>query len=159
MAPVAHKVGTTQLDRLVAHAIDVFMPEVAAENAAKAAEARHLTLFHQQVGSMGTTYLHGELDLADAHDLETAITHEAEALRLEGSTETLDVRRAIAAGRIARTHLGHALDALEARRPDDPDAAADPADAPKTRKRSEDPPGGALRAPLRSRHHRHSRSG
>ncbi len=129
-------------------------PTSPTENAAKAAEARHFTFFHHQVGSTGTTYLHGELDLADAHDLETAITAEAEALRLEGSTESLDVRRAIAAGRIAR-------------QPPRPRPRRSPSHRRRRgvscaarAKRSEDPAGGPLRAPLRSRHHRqHHRQG
>ena len=120
------------------------MPDLADENAAKAAEARHVTFFHHQVGSTGTTYLHGELDLADAHDLETAISAEAEALRLAGSTESLDVRRAIAAGRIARGHLGHTSTSP---------STTDCADQA-SRQAQQAPAGGALRAPLRSRHHR-----
>jgi hypothetical protein len=71
-----------------------------------------VTFHHRQVSLNGTTYVRAELDLADALDLDAAITAEAEALRLAGSTDSLDVRRAIAAGRVARRQLG--LDLAEA---------------------------------------------
>ena len=86
------------------------MPDQAEADAHKAAEDRHVTFYHQQVSLEGTTVLEAELDLADALDFDAAITAEAEALRLAGCTESLDVRRAIAAGRIARRHLGLDLD-------------------------------------------------
>lgn len=112
---VAHKVGLVTLDRLVEAAVARFTPEQAEVDAARAAEERHVTFFHQQVSLWGTTFVQAELDLADALDLDAAITAEAEALRLAGSTEPLDVRRALAAGRVARRHLGL-----------DPELAADP---------------------------------
>jgi hypothetical protein len=102
----AHKVGPAQLDRLVEQAIARFMPEQALENAEKAAEERHVTFHHHQLSLNGTTFVEAELDLADALDLDAAITREAEALRLAGCTEPLDVRRALAAGRLARRQLG-----------------------------------------------------
>jgi len=103
---VAHKVGLVTLDRLVEVAVARFMPEQAEADAARAAEERHVSFFHQQVSLWGTTFVQAELDLADALDLDAAITAEAEALRLAGSTEPPDVRRALAAGRLARRHLG-----------------------------------------------------
>ena len=121
LAGVAHQVGVTRLERLVEVAIARFMPDLAEENAHKAAEDRHVSFFHQQVSLWGTTGLQAELDLADALDLDAAITAEAEALRLAGCTESLDVRRAIAAGRIARRHLG-----LDPRPAPDPATHSDP---------------------------------
>jgi hypothetical protein len=97
------------LDRLVAEAIARFMPDQAAADAEAAAEARHVTFHHDQIGFNGTTYFEGELDLADAHDLETALAQTAEQLKTEGCAESLGVRRAIALGVIARQHLGHDL--------------------------------------------------
>ena len=99
------------LDRLVAQAIARFMPATARENAEKAAETRHVSFHHDPLSPHGTTYLQAALDLADALDLDAAITAEAEALRLAGSTDSLDVRRALAAGQLARRHLGLDLDA------------------------------------------------
>ena len=74
----AHKVGPAQLDRLVEQAIARFMPEQAAENAERAAEdtARHLP---PPPGLPdGTTWMQAQLDLADALDLDAAITTGAE---------------------------------------------------------------------------------
>ena len=106
LVALAHRVGPVVLDRLVEQAIARFMPETAEADATKALEDRHLTFHHRQVSLTGTTYLQAQLDLADALDLDAAITAEAEALRLAGSVESLDVRRALAAGRLARRQLG-----------------------------------------------------
>jgi hypothetical protein len=105
VAAYAHKIGPAQLDRLVEEAITRFTPELALENAENAANARHLTFHHQQVSFNGTTTVEGELDLADALDLDAAISRGAEQLRLCGSTESLDVRRSMAAGELARRQL------------------------------------------------------
>jgi 5-methylcytosine-specific restriction endonuclease McrA len=110
LVSVAHRVGLTVLDRLVEQAVARFMPEKAEVDAQKAAEERHVTFFHHQLSCDGTTMVQAELDLADALDLDAAITAEAEALRLAGCTEPLDVRRALAAGRLARRQLGLPFD-------------------------------------------------
>ena len=55
-----------------------------------------------QVGVDGRVRVDGDLDLADALDLEAAIAADAHHQLLLGSTESLDVRRAIAAGNLAR---------------------------------------------------------
>ena len=136
----AHRVGPVVLDRLVEQAIARFMPETAEANAEKAAEDRHVTFHHHQLSLNGTTFVQAELDLADALDLDAAITAEAEALRLAGSADSLDVRRAIAAGRLARRQLGLPLETTE------------PEGGKRRCKRRAT--GGALRAPLRGSHHR-----
>jgi hypothetical protein len=105
VAPYAHRIGPAQLDRLVEEAIARFMPQQALDNAEKAADARHVTFHHEQVSFHGTTTVEGELDLADALDLDAAITRGAAQLALCGSTESLDVRRSIAAGELARRQL------------------------------------------------------
>ncbi len=122
VAAFAHKIGPAQLDRLVEQAVARFMPEVAEENAERAAEGRHVTFQHHQISLNGTTFLQAQLDLADALDLDAAIAAIAEELRLAGSTDSLDVRRAIAAGQLARRQLGLGLEpAAEA-----PDRATTP---------------------------------
>ena len=105
IAPYAHRIGPAQLDRLVEEAIARFMPDQAKEDAEQAAERRHVTFHHQQLSLEGTTFMEAELDLADALDLDAAITHRAEQLRLAGSAEPLDVRRAMAAGELGRDLL------------------------------------------------------
>ena len=55
-----------------------------------------------QVSFDGTVHLDGELDLADALDLEDALSAGAQQLADLGCTESLDVRRSMAAGALAR---------------------------------------------------------
>ena len=77
----------------------------AAEEARNAADLRHFTIDHQQVSFHGTSQVTGELDLADALDLDAAIATTAHELLTLGSTDSVDVRRSIAAGQIARHQL------------------------------------------------------
>ncbi len=102
VGPVAHKIGPVQTERLVEEAIARFMPETAEETRRRAADGRHFTIDHDQVSFAGTSYLHGELDLADALDLDDAIRGIADQLEALGSTDCLDVRRSVAAGELAR---------------------------------------------------------
>jgi hypothetical protein len=105
VAAFAHRVGVAQLQRLVEEAIARFMPETARERRAKAADGRHFDIDHDQVSFTGTSRVHGELDLADALDLEAAISAGATELKQLGSEESLDVRRSQAAGQLARRQL------------------------------------------------------
>ena len=68
-----------------------------------------MTFHHDRVTFNGTTYLEGELDLADALDLDAALTAGAEQLKACGSEQPLDVRRAMAAGELARHQLALTL--------------------------------------------------
>ena len=70
LAPVAHKIRPAALDRLVEEAIGRFMPETAEQTRREAADGRHFTIDHEQVSFAGTSHIHGELDLADALDLD-----------------------------------------------------------------------------------------
>ena len=105
VAPFAHRIGLAALERLIAEAIARFMPDQAAEDAEKAADGRHFTIDHQQVSFGGTSQITGELDLADALDLDAAVAKGANELLALGSTDSLGVRRSIAAGQIARDQL------------------------------------------------------
>jgi 5-methylcytosine-specific restriction endonuclease McrA len=111
VAGFAHKIGPAALDRLVAEAIARHMPDRARENAAKAAEGRHFSIHHDQVSFHGTSRIEGELDLADALDLDAALAREAQVLKNLGSADSLDVRRSIAAGELARHQLALDLNA------------------------------------------------
>ncbi len=72
VAPTAHKIGPYQLHALVEQAIaDQFMPDLAEERRLAKADGRYFTIEAQQDSYDGTAAVHGELDLADAHDLET----------------------------------------------------------------------------------------
>jgi hypothetical protein len=105
VAPFAHKIGRAATERLVEEAIARFMPEYAEERRERAADGRHFSVDHQQVSFEGTSVIHGELDLADALDLDAAVAAAAEQLKALGSTDSLDVRRATGVGEIARTQL------------------------------------------------------
>jgi hypothetical protein len=102
VAPFAHRNGPAQTQRTVAEAIARFMPEHAAQQRDRAAEQRYFTIEHDQVSFAGTTRVHGELDLADALDLEDAVAAGAEQLAALGNEESLDVRRSLAVGALAR---------------------------------------------------------
>jgi len=105
VAPFAHRTGLAALERLIDEAIARFMPEKAAEDAEKSADTRHLTIDHQQVSFGGTSQITGELDLADALDLDAAVAQAANEFLALGSTDSLDVRRSMAAGQLARNQL------------------------------------------------------
>ena len=102
VAPFAHKTGPAQTQRTVEEAIARFMPEFAAEQRQRAADQRYFAIDHDQVSFAGTSRVHGELDLADALDLEDAVSAGAAQLAALGSADTLDVRRAAAVGMLAR---------------------------------------------------------
>jgi hypothetical protein len=105
VAAFAHRIGPAQLQRLVDEAIARFMPETARERQHKAADGRHFDIDHDQVSFNGTSRVHGELDLADALDLEAAISAGAAELKQLGCEDSLDVRRSRAAGLLARSQL------------------------------------------------------
>ena len=97
-----------------------------------------------QVSFEGTVWVEAQVDLADALDLDTALSVGAARLADLGSTATLDVRRSEALGEMARHQL--ALDL---------DTTGDTGDTlhrghPGARRR---PAGGAACAPLRGRDH------
>jgi hypothetical protein len=119
VGPVAHKIGPVQTQRLVEEAIARFMPENAEETRRRAAEGRHFTVDHDQVSFAGTSLVHGELDLADALDLDAAVGYRAAHLADLGCTESLDVRRAMALGELAHRQL--ALDLEAPGQPAEPD--------------------------------------
>ena len=105
VAPFASRIGPAQTDRLVEAALARFQPGLAAQRRRAAADGRHFDIDHGQVSYNGTSVVHGELDLADAQDLDAAIGELATHLGDLGCTETLDVRRSLAAGELARRQL------------------------------------------------------
>ena len=77
----------SRLDRLVDEAIGRFMPAEAEARRLEHADGRYFTVESRQVHSFdGTLAVHGELDLADALELETAIQSVAAQLKDLGST-------------------------------------------------------------------------
>lgn len=114
VAGFADRMGLAAVERLVGDAVGRFMPELAREQRAQAADGRRFDIDHEQVSFAGTSRIEGELDLADALDLEAAISGVAHQLHELGNDLPLDQRRALAAGELARAQLGLDLRADEA---------------------------------------------
>jgi len=106
LAPVAHKIGPAQTQRLVDEAIARVDPDSVVETAETSADRRHVTIHDHQISFNGTMHIEADLDIADALDLDTALSERAAALKNLGCTESLDVRRALALGDLARTQPG-----------------------------------------------------
>ncbi|MCP3424349.1 HNH endonuclease signature motif containing protein [Nocardioides pinisoli] len=108
VAAVAGKVGSAQLDRLVAEAIkrfDLAVPDPTEdpEDGWLYVDPRHASIDTQDVHYAGTMRMEAELGIADALDVDRALVHGAATLKALGSTESLNVRRAKALGDLART--------------------------------------------------------
>jgi hypothetical protein len=102
VAPFAHRIGIAQLDRLVEEALVRFEPARARAEALKAADGRRMNVYVDQVTYDGTVHVQGELDLADALDLDAALVEGAARLAALGCPDPLDARRARAMGELAR---------------------------------------------------------
>jgi hypothetical protein len=102
VAAFADKIGPAQLGRLLEEAKARFDPaQVEAERLA-AAEAGHFDIALADATVTGRVHVDGDIDLADALDLEAAVAADAHQQLLLGSTDSRDVRRAIAVGNLAR---------------------------------------------------------
>ena len=110
VAPFAHRIRPTGVDRLVEEAIVRFMPAEARRRREAAADARHVHVHTGQVSFEGTVWVEAEVDLADALDLDTALSAGAARLADLGSTAALDVRRSETLGEMARHQLALDLD-------------------------------------------------
>ena len=107
---VASRIGPYQLERLVEEAVARFMPETAEARRRAAADGRNFDIDTRDTSLNGTAHVHGELDVADALDLDAAVAAGAEQLKALGSSDSLDVRRAAAVGELARCQQTLALD-------------------------------------------------
>src|SRR3954454_6575923 len=110
VAGFAHRIGPSGVDRLVEEAIVRFMPEEARRRREAAADGRHVHGQTHQVSFEGTVWVGAEVDLADALDLDTALSAGAARLADLGSAASLDVRRSEALGEMARRQLSLDLD-------------------------------------------------
>ena len=111
VAAVAGKVGTAQLDRLVAEAIrrhPIDQEDVVGHDDGLGVDHRHATIDRDNVHYTGTMRMEAVLGIADAIDVDRARAHRAAEYAALGSVETLDVRRSRALGDLAR--LQTALD-------------------------------------------------
>jgi hypothetical protein len=108
VAAVAGRIGPAQLDRLVAETIKRFElaavdPAADPEDGYLHVDPRHATLNSDDVHFAGTLHFEADLDLADALDLDRALSFGAETQKALGSTLSLNARRAAALGDLART--------------------------------------------------------
>ncbi len=108
VAAVAGRIGTAQLDRLVAETIKRFDlaaadPSADPEDGYLSVDPRHATVNKDDVHFAGTLHVEADLDIADALDLDRALVQGAAEQKALGSTDSLDVRRAKALGDLART--------------------------------------------------------
>jgi 5-methylcytosine-specific restriction endonuclease McrA len=108
VAAVAGRVGSAQLDRLVAETIkryDLAVADPAAdpEDGYLAVDPRHVTVNKDDVHYAGTLRIEAEVDIADALDFDRAVAHHAATQKALGSELSLDARRAKALGELART--------------------------------------------------------
>jgi hypothetical protein len=102
VAPTAAKLSYAQLERVVEEARVRFDPIEAEARRQAAADGRCFDVDAHQVSFDGTVDVRGTLDLADALDLDDAVTTGAQRLADLGCEESLDVRRSMAAGDLAR---------------------------------------------------------
>ncbi|MQW76139.1 HNH endonuclease [Nocardioides sp. dk4132] len=109
LAAVVGKISWAGIERLVDQARVAFDPEGAEKQRREAADGRRFDVHTREATHDGTVHVEGVLDLADAIDLDTAIRQGAEGLAELGVTESLDVRRSMAAGELARRQLAFDL--------------------------------------------------
>jgi len=109
LAGFVGKVSWAGIERLVDQARVAFDPEGAEKERLAAADGRRFDVRTDEANHHGTVHVEGVLDLADAIDLDTAIRQGAEELAALGASESLDVRRSMAAGELARRQLAFDL--------------------------------------------------
>lgn len=101
IAPVARKLSARATQQMIDETIAQVMPDHA-QQLADASSTQRVVVDHRQVSFLGTSTVYGALDLADALDLDGALDREAELIKQSGCEASLDVRRAMALGRLAR---------------------------------------------------------
>ena len=113
VAAVAGRVSLTQLEHLVLEAkirVEGMEREDPENPSPEVPDTRHVSVHTEQVSFTGTVAVTGELDLADALHLDQALAAGAEQLKLAGSAESLDARRATALGEMSRHQLALSFD-------------------------------------------------
>src|SRR4051794_30712608 len=105
VAGFAHRIRPSGVDRLVQEAVVRFMPAEARRRREAATDGRHAHVHTHQVSFEGTVWVEAEVDLADALDLDTALSAGAGRLADLGSVASLEVRRSEALGEMARRQL------------------------------------------------------
>jgi hypothetical protein len=120
LSGTAARVTFGQVERLAAEALVLFAPEEADEQRRQAMEQRRVDVHTRDVGPDGVVEVSGVMELADALDLDTALDHGAAELKALGCEESVDVRRSMALGALARRQTQLDLN------PGNPDGQAGP---------------------------------
>ena len=102
VAFVAHTIGYAEIRRQIDAAQLRYDPDAAEKQRRQDADGRRFDIHKGDVSTGGTVPVSGTLDLPDALDLDAALSARAAELRDLGSEESLDVRRAMAMGDLAR---------------------------------------------------------
>ncbi len=107
LAPTLRSCSFAQIERTVAHAIDLFDPDEAERRRLKAADDRdfQIHLGQRNHPTDGTVDVTGTLSTEDALDLEAAVKQGAKTLGDLGCEESLGARRSMAVGEMARQQL------------------------------------------------------
>ncbi|MCD4533379.1 HNH endonuclease [Nocardioides sp. cx-169] len=101
VADRAHQVGATMLDRLLDEAMLRLYPEQREAEQLDALDRRHATLHEDSLNHTGVAEMTLRADWTDLKDFDRALSLVAAALRRDGCTEPLDIRRAMAIGILA----------------------------------------------------------
>ncbi|MBE7325124.1 HNH endonuclease [Nocardioides sp. Y6] len=102
VAPFLEKIGRAQMERIVAQAIELYGLAGQEHPRDEDNDGRFVHI-HTPIGPFaGSMHIEAEVSNADGHDLAQALSAGAAALRAGGSTASLDVRRSMALGELAR---------------------------------------------------------
>jgi hypothetical protein len=128
VTPFASTLTTAALDRVIAEALQRFSsptdPNTDPDTTGPERDSRFVSIDDPITPYGGTALLRGELDPADARDLETAVAARAQQLADDGCTAPLAVRRSMALADLARQQ--NAFDLTDT---DDTADTADPSPA------------------------------
>lgn len=101
LAKTAHTVGAVTLDRTLDEAMTFLYPEQREADQLEALDARYARLSERSLNHTGVAEMALRAEWADLKDFDKALSLVAAALKRDGSTESLDVRRALAIGVLA----------------------------------------------------------
>ncbi|GGD17195.1 HNH endonuclease signature motif containing protein [Nocardioides daphniae] len=102
VAPFIEKMGRAAIDRLIGRAMKLYGLATDEDDDNAQSDTRHVTIVGERDPFATTMQVHAELDIADALDLEQAVAAGAAGLKAAGCEESLDVRRSLALGELAR---------------------------------------------------------
>ncbi|MBE7325001.1 HNH endonuclease [Nocardioides sp. Y6] len=102
VSPFLEKIGRAQMERIVAQAIELYGLAAQEPSRDEDNDGRYVHI-HTPIGPFtGSMRIEAEVSNADGHDLAHALAAGAAALKAGGSTASLDVRRSMALGELAR---------------------------------------------------------